>query len=191
MKEYQYLDDMISQKADTSSTLTRTHIYETFSTKADVYTRTYLDEKLSLLTWKEVTSDSYTITANENYIVNSTNQVTLSMPDTQNLNFGDILSISALGSGGWKIYPPEGQTIQLGNKVIYRNSSTGEIWRERTNAGSHDWSCLDISSDGRYMSAAGVSKLLIIFHNPLDTFVFALSLPASAGWGRKSGCICR
>jgi photosystem II stability/assembly factor-like uncharacterized protein len=150
----QYLDDIISQKADTSTTLTRTHIYETFSTKADVYTRTYLDEKLSLLTWKEVTSDSYTITANENYIVNSTNQVTLSMPDTQNLNFGDILSISALGSGGWKINPPEGQTIQLGNKVIYRNSSTGEIWRERTNAGSHDWSCLDISSDGRYMSAA-------------------------------------
>ncbi|ETR67847.1 MAG: hypothetical protein OMM_11152, partial [Candidatus Magnetoglobus multicellularis str. Araruama] len=98
----QYLDDMISQKADTSTTLTRTHIYETFSTKADVYTRTYLDEKLSLLTWNEVTSDSYTITANENYIVNSTNQVTLSMPDTQNLNFGDILSISALGSGGWK-----------------------------------------------------------------------------------------
>ncbi|KPA13810.1 conserved hypothetical protein, secreted [Candidatus Magnetomorum sp. HK-1] len=151
-----YLDQEIIKKANISDTYTRTFIDQTFAQIIDVYTRTYLDEKLSALNWNEITSDSYTVTANQNYIVNNENTSVLSMPDSNELNVGDQISISSIGSGGWQIAQQSGQNILLGNKVIYRTAEPGEIWRERSLAGSNDWSCLKMSSDGRYI-VAGVS----------------------------------
>jgi photosystem II stability/assembly factor-like uncharacterized protein len=151
-----YLDQAISEKANISNTYTRTYIDQTFSRSTDVYTRTYLDNKLSALSWNEITSNSYTITANKNYIVSNDNPSVLSLPESSNLNVGDVISISSIGTGGWQLSQQTGQKILLGNKVIYRSTNPGEIWREKTLAGSEDWSCINVSSDGRVM-AAGVS----------------------------------
>ena len=151
-----YLDLIHSEKANVNDTYSRTYIDYTFSQISDVYTRTYLDEKLSALTWNEVTTNSYTLTANQNYMINNENTSVLNIPDSNNLNSGDLLTISSIGTGGWEISQQSGQTILLGNKIIYRTSDPGEIWRERTLAGSSDWSCLKLSSDGRFI-VAGVS----------------------------------
>ena len=166
-----YLDNALLLKADSEDIYTRQYIDDaltiiavggdltsssTFAKYENVYTRTYLDEKLSALEWNEITADSYTMTANNSYLINNTNTTVLNMPDSNDLNIGDIINISAIGTGGWQIAQQSGQSIQLGNKVIYRESEPGEIWRERSLVGSLDWSCIDMSSDGRFI-VAGVS----------------------------------
>jgi len=59
-----------------------------------------------------VTTTSATMSVSTNYIANNAALVTLTMPATANP--GDIIRVSGLGTGGWKVQCNGGQVINFG-----------------------------------------------------------------------------
>lgn len=77
----------------------------------------------SNLNWNLITSLSATMDAQNGYVTNNAGQVVLTLPSA--IDFGEIMAISGLGSGGWKLIFNAGQNAILGNTVS--TTTTGSL----------------------------------------------------------------
>ena len=69
------------------------------------------------ITWVDVTAVSVQAGPNTGYLADSSSLVTITLPDAPSLSIGDIIEVSGIGSGGWKIAQNVGQSIIVKNLV--------------------------------------------------------------------------
>ncbi|HUL01279.1 MAG TPA: hypothetical protein VLX29_10570 [Nitrospirota bacterium] len=63
------------------------------------------------INWVDVTTTSVQAVPNTGYMADSTAQVTITLPASTSLKKGDIIEVSGVGTGGWKIAQNAGQSI--------------------------------------------------------------------------------
>jgi len=97
--------------------------------------------------WTAVTADTQ-MAANNGYIANSASLITLTLPLSANINFGDIIRVTGMGAGGWKIAQNASQRILTGPMQIPNYNVS---WTAR--AMNNDWSAIASSADGRVLVA--------------------------------------
>ena len=78
------------------------------------------------ITWVDATTTSLQAESNKGYLANNIDQVTITLP--VNPSFGDLVQISDVGAGGWRIAQDAGQTVETGNLLVGR---IGENWTTR------------------------------------------------------------
>ncbi len=98
--------------------------------------------------WTAVTANTQ-MAANNGYIANSASLITLTLPLSANINFGDIIRVTGMGAGGWKIAQNASQRILTGPMQIPDYSGA---WTAR--AMVNDWIAIASSADGRVLVAA-------------------------------------
>ena len=73
------------------------------------------------INWVDVTTTSVQAVPNTGYLADSTAQVTITLPASTSLQMGDIIEVSGVGTGGWKIAQNAGQSIVVGIETIPHN----------------------------------------------------------------------
>ena len=95
--------------------------------------------------WVNVTAATQQAVANTGYLANSSVQVTITLPASAVP--GDVVSVSGLGTGGWKVAQNAGQSIITQNVV----GSIGALWTARDS--SRSWTAVASSTDGSRLVA--------------------------------------
>lgn len=90
--------------------------------------------------WVDVTGTSAQAVSNTGYLANNTAQVTITLPASPAV--GDIVRVSGVGTGGWKIAQNAGQSI----KTQSITGNIGAVWTARDSA--RWWISVASSSDG-------------------------------------------
>ena len=132
-----------AQNADTATTAS-------FAQNAGIATTaTMALDADKLLKWVRVTETSQQAEANRGYLAdNASTLVTITFPISASLAIGDVIRVSGLGSGGWKIAQNAGQKTLLGNLEI---PDYGSSWTARQ--GNRSWYCVASSADGTKLVA--------------------------------------
>jgi len=76
--------------------------------------KTYVDAHSGQITWNNVTSASATMAPRNGYAANRATQVSLSLPLAGGTQFGNTISVMAVGAGGFRITQNAGQSIIVG-----------------------------------------------------------------------------
>ena len=97
------------------------------------------------VTWSYVTGTSVQATSNTGYMVDNVSQVMVTLPASPAV--GDIVQVTGLGAGGWKIGQNAGQSI-----ITKDLGGIGAIWTARDSA--RQWWGVASSSDGTKLVAA-------------------------------------
>ena len=97
------------------------------------------------ITWVDVTGTAVQAESNKGYLADSTSQVTITLPASP--SFGDIIEVSGVGIGGWKIAQNANQRIITPGF----SSAIGKIWTPRDTG--RDWQSVASSSDGTKLAA--------------------------------------
>ena len=97
------------------------------------------------VTWVHVTGTAQQAAANTGYLADNAAQVTITLPAAPAV--GDVVQVSGIGAGGWKIAQNAGQAVIT--KDILGNIGTG--WAPRDVARA--WSSVASSADGRKLVA--------------------------------------
>ncbi|MFM1918530.1 MAG: hypothetical protein RLZZ303_164 [Candidatus Hydrogenedentota bacterium] len=127
-------DAAIALKADQSSVNTA------LAAKADAS---------ALFQWELVKVGPVAMEANRGYVVNAPKEVSLNLPSSGALSVGDVVRVSGIGSGGWRLE----QAIR--QKVLTRNlqvPNPSAAWVAREN--ERFWSSVASSADGTRLVAA-------------------------------------
>lgn len=103
------------------------------------------------ITWEGVTGTSVQAVPNRGYMANSPSQVTITLPASPAV--GDIVRVSGLGAGGWKVAQNAGQS------VITRDI---DVWMPHGPIGNN-WSSVVSSADGTKLVATTDGNLGRIF----------------------------
>lgn len=133
------------------------------------------------VTWVYVTGTSVQAMPNTGYMADGVSKVTITLPDSTSLNVGDIVQVSGMGSGGWKIAQNAAQSIITenldwashesfrqwqsiassadGTKLvavayggkIYTSTDSGANWTARDS--SRNWNSVASSADGTKLVA--------------------------------------
>ncbi len=93
------------------------------------------------LTWVDVTSTSVQAASNSGYLADNAGQVTITLPPAPAV--GDIVKVTGVGAGGWKVAQNAGQRVYAG----YANSN----WSSRGPNGN--WIAVATSADGMKLVA--------------------------------------
>ena len=101
------------------------------------------------ITWQTISGTSQQAQPNTGYIVNNAAQVTITLPTSPNV--GDVVRVSGVGTGGWKIAQNSNQFILVGNVAAL---NVGTSWT--SHGPSTNWDCLASSADGTKL-VAGVA----------------------------------
>jgi photosystem II stability/assembly factor-like uncharacterized protein len=88
------------------------------------------------VTWVDVTGTTVQAASNTGYMANNAAQVTITLPITPAL--GDLVEVSGVGAGGWKIAQSAGQQVYVGYQSLR--------WVRR--ASNRRWNSLASSADG-------------------------------------------
>jgi hypothetical protein len=96
-------------------------------------------------TWQEVTGTSWQAAPNGRYMANNASEVTITLPASPSL--GDVVRVSGIGAGSWRIAQNDGQVI--GARGL--PSSIGQPWTPR--GSTRDWHAVASSSDGTKLVA--------------------------------------
>ena len=107
------------------------------------------------IAWVNVVSTNQQALNNTGYLANNTAQVTITLP--VNPNIGDLVQVSGVGAGGWKIAQNDGQSIQ-GKYMNDSDANIGALWLPRE--GSRSWRQVASSSDGSKLVAMVVNGLI-------------------------------
>ncbi len=104
------------------------------------------------ITWTQVTGTTQQAASNAGYMANNAAQVTITLPAAPAV--GDIVAVSGLGAGGWKIAQNAGQHI------ITRDlpAAIGAIWTPHEAV--RNWNSIASSWDGSHLVAAAYSGYL-------------------------------
>jgi hypothetical protein len=94
--------------------------------------------------WQNVTGASQQAQPNTGYIANNASPVTITLPASPNV--GDIVRVSGIGAGGWKIAQNDGQSILLCSAVAM---NVGVTWT--AHGASTNWHSVASSADGTRM----------------------------------------
>ena len=98
------------------------------------------------VTWQDVTASSVQAVSNTGYLANNaTTQVTITLPTAP--VYGDLVQVTGVGAGGWKIAQNAGQTTITGYIANYLDS-----WTQRGSFGN--WQAIASSADGSKLVAA-------------------------------------
>ena len=97
------------------------------------------------ITWVDVTGTSVQAESNKGYLADSASQVTITLPASP--AFGDIIEVSGVGTGGWKIAQNSAQYVIT--KEIACSNFSG--WAPRDS--SRSWYSVASSSDGTKLAA--------------------------------------
>ena len=98
------------------------------------------------ITWVHVTGSSVQASANTGYLADNTAQVTVTLPTNPVL--GDLVQISGVGPGGWRLAQNAGQSVATGNLP---GGVVADVWTARDSARS--WRAVASSSDGMRLAA--------------------------------------
>jgi hypothetical protein len=98
------------------------------------------------VSWQTVSGTSQQAQPNTGYIVNNFAQVTITLPTSPNA--GDIVRVSGVGAGGWKIAQNSGQFIIVGNVAALNVGTTWTPHGPTTN-----WYAIASSADGTKLVA--------------------------------------
>jgi concanavalin A-like lectin/glucanase superfamily protein len=98
------------------------------------------------ITWVHVTGSSVQTSANTGYLADNTAQVTVTLPTNPVL--GDLVQISGVGPGGWRLAQNAGQSVATGN---LSGGVFADVWTARDAARS--WRAVASSSDGMRLAA--------------------------------------
>ena len=93
------------------------------------------------ITWVDVTGTSAQAASNTGYLADNAAQVTITLPATPVL--GDLVQVSGVGAGGWKIAQNSGQQINIGFPAV--------SWVPRASA--QNWYGVASSADGTNLVA--------------------------------------
>ena len=120
----------------------------------EVSTTNYIcaDEQSAELPWVHTTDTAVQATPNTGYLADNVDQVTVTLP--ANPALGDVIHVTGVGAGGWKIAQNAGQTILTHNLAGGR---FGETWTARKidEAGTPLWwGAVASSADGMKLVAA-------------------------------------
>src|ERR1035437_1004535 len=104
------------------------------------------------ITWANVTGTSVQAAPNTGYLANNAGQVNVTLPTSAVL--GDIVQISGIGAGGWKIVQNAGQTIFTEGVM----GNVGALWTSRD--ATRSWQSIASSADGSKLVAAAYNGQL-------------------------------
>jgi hypothetical protein len=99
------------------------------------------------LQWVRVTDTQVQALPNTGYLADHVDQVTITLPP--NPTFGDVIRVSGMGAGGWKIAQNAGQTIQTTNLA---GGAIGQSWV--SGGPARFWTAVASSADGTRLVAA-------------------------------------
>ena len=99
------------------------------------------------VTWVHVTGSSVQASANTGYLADNTAQVVVTLPTNPVL--GDLVQISGVGTGGWRLAQNAGQSVATGN---LSGGAFADAWTARDSA--RRWRAVASSSDGLRLAAA-------------------------------------
>jgi hypothetical protein len=105
------------------------------------------------LPWVVVSGTSQQAEPNTGYVAANAAEVTITLPTSPAI--GDIVRVSGVGAGGWKISQNAGQ--QIDSSIV---SPVGTSWAPRDEARS--WSCVASSSDGLKLLAGVIYGKLYV-----------------------------
>jgi hypothetical protein len=120
------------------------------------------------INWINVTGTSAQAASNTGYLANNAAQVTITLPTTPAL--GDLVQVSGVATGGWKVAQNAGQQVRVG----YENVQ----WVPR--GPSQDWQAVAASADARKLAA-------IVNGGPIYTsadfgYTWTAQASGSLGW---------
>jgi hypothetical protein len=124
-------------------------------------------------TWQNVTGTSQQAAPNTGYIVNNSAQVTITLPASPNV--GDIVRVSGVGAGGWKIAQNSGQSVLVGNVAAL---NVGTTWTPH--GPSNGWDSVASSADGTKLIAGVAGGQIYISADSGTTWT---PHGPSANWG--------
>jgi len=93
-------------------------------------------------TWIDVTGSSAQAVSNAGYLADSGSQVSITLPASPAL--GDLVQVSGVGAGGWKIAQNAGQQVYVG----FANSAPTPV------GPAQSWTALAAAGDGSHIAAA-------------------------------------
>src|SRR4030095_16796304 len=97
--------------------------------------------------WQVIAGTSQQAQPNTGYVLTNTSQVTITLPASPNV--GDVVRVSGVGTGGWRIAQNAGQSIFFTNLNSY-----GLSWTPRaTSLGNLNWQSVASSADGAQLVA--------------------------------------
>jgi hypothetical protein len=96
------------------------------------------------LPWVVVSGTSQQAVANTGYLASNSAEVTVTLPASPAV--GDIVRVSGVGAGGWRIAQNAGQSVVAG--II---SLPGSTWTARDS--NREWTCVASSADGTKLVA--------------------------------------
>jgi hypothetical protein len=114
------------------------------------------------ITWVDVTGTSIQAVSNTGYMADSTSQVTITLPVLPTI--GDIVQVTGVGTGGWKIAQNAGQSIVTQN--LNTVGAIGAVWT-LTSAPTAQWFSVASSSDG--------TKLVAVIYQYLSGRIYTSS----------------
>ncbi len=119
------------------------------------------------INWVDVTTTSVLAVSNTGYLADSPSRVTITLPASPAL--GDIIQVTGVGTGGWKIAQNNGQSIMtkdLSGDII-------ENWRPY--ATNERWKSVAASSDGTKLAAVTAGS-------PTENGLIYTSIDSGATW---------
>lgn len=102
------------------------------------------------VTWIDVNGTSQQAVSGIGYLADNAAQVTITLPTAPTI--GDLIEVSGVGPGGWKIAQNGAQSIVTkGLSANYANY--GATWTAQTAANSRNWTGIASSADGSKLAA--------------------------------------
>ena len=125
--------------------------------------------------WQNVTGTSQQAQTNTGYLANNAAQVTITLPASPNL--GDIVRVSGIGAGGWRIAQNAGQFVLLESLPRFMIPAS---WTAQTNGGPANWFSVASSADGTKL--VGVTWPGFIYTSVNSGVTWAGPFGVSASW---------
>jgi photosystem II stability/assembly factor-like uncharacterized protein len=102
------------------------------------------------VTWVNVTASAVQAASNTGYMANNAAQVTITLPTAPAV--GDVVQVSGIGSGGWRVAQNAGQSIIINTvqPIIFKGTA-GALWAARETA--RNWHAVASSADGSKLVA--------------------------------------
>jgi hypothetical protein len=94
--------------------------------------------------WQAVAAGAQQAHPNTGYVVTTSVQATITLPQTPNV--GDVIRVTSAGQGGWKIAQNDGQTVLVGNLGL-----VGHGWAPHES--DRNWRSIASSADGTRLAA--------------------------------------
>jgi len=106
----------------------------------------------TLVPWVDVTGTSQQAVSNTRYLANNSSLTTVTLPAASAVNVGDVVQVTGVGTGGWKIAQNDGQKIYTGSLGVNKQ-------RRPVNAPDANHYALALAQEGSVIYTAAGDKL--------------------------------